>query len=137
MPRSIPGRDPKPDHIIWAGGLVDVSRDAAQLAAGTKQLGSLPIGALVIGVQTQCEVALSGGTPALKFGTTVATGTELVANAAYAATAISTIAAPNTIAGFIAPLTVETPIYAKETGAATAGKVRLNVLYRMANPPGS
>ena len=137
MPRIIPGRDPKPDHIIWGGGLIDCSKDAAQLALGTKQIGTLPIGALVIGVQTQCEVALSGGAPALKFGTTTATTTELVANAAYAAAAISAIIAPNTVAGFVAPLTVETPIYAKETGAATAGKVRLNVLYRMANPPGS
>lgn len=137
MPRSIPGRNPGPDHVIWAGGLVDVAVDAAKLALGTKQLGSFPIGALVFGVQTQCEVALAGGAPALKFGITSATATELVANAAYAAPAISAIIAPNTVASFVAPLTVETPIFAKETGAATSGKVRLNCLYRMANPPGS
>jgi len=136
MPRTFPGKNPPPDHIIWGGGLIDCAIHAAQLAVG-KQLGSLPIGALVIGVQTQCETALAGGAPALKFGTTAATATELVANSAYAAAAISAIIAPNTVAGFVAPLAAETPIYAKETGAATSGKVRLNVLYRMANPPGS
>lgn len=133
MPRNFPGRDPRPDHIIWAGGLIDCAVDAAKLALGTKQLGSLPIGALVLFCQTHAETVLAGGAPALKFGTTVATGTELVANSAYAAATITAPTVPNTVAGFIAPLTVETPIYAKETGAATSGRVRLSVAYRMAS----
>lgn len=131
MPRTYPGRDAKsPQHLSYIEFLVDVSIDAAALAVG-KQYGTLAIGAKLRHVSWTVEVVLAGGAPALKVGTTTATATELIANSAYAATAIVVPTAINTPAGFLAPLTAETPIYAKETGAATSGKVRFQVFYTL------
>jgi hypothetical protein len=124
--RQSPARDAKnPNHIQYQRATVDYgTADAASVnSAAGLQVMTLSKGAFVIGTQVVVEALLAGGTPALKFGTTVG-GADLIANNAYAAVAIGALTVPATQATFALPLAADTPIYARDTGAATtSGKV--------------
>lgn len=125
--RQSPARDARnPNHIQYQRFTVDygAAGDAAAVnAASGLQVGTLSKGAFVVGTQVVVETPLAGGSPALKFGTTVG-GADLIANSAYAAVAIGAYTAPATVATFALPLAADTPIYARDTGAATtSGKV--------------
>lgn len=130
--RTIPGRASSPQHLHVVDVLLDYAVNPTQLNSSAGFLiGNFPVGALILGCSVSVVTALSGGSPAAKFGITSG-GVELVANSAYAAAAIGAITAPNTITGLIDRLTAETPIWYKDTGAATtAGKLWFRAFYSM------
>jgi hypothetical protein len=130
MPKTgIPARDPF-NLAPQLGFLAFSCNPATEALAAGKLKGTLPAGALVLGSFAITETVLAGGAPALSFGTTAATATELRAAASFnAANAISALIAPNTLASFGLRLANDTPIFAKETGAATSGLVHLVIVY--------
>lgn len=123
MPRTIPGREARPQHVGYTRVTMDYAVDGTALNGAGKQIATLSKGAYLLATQMITETVLAGGTPALKIGTTLG-GVDVVASGAYASVATGALVAPATAATFALPLAADTPIYAKDTGAATtSGKV--------------
>ena len=123
MPRTYPGKQARPDHIGFTRCTLDYAVDATALNGAGRQIATLSRGAYVLFTQMITETVLAGGTPALKIGTTLG-GVDLVASGAYGSVAVGAPTVPATAATFALPLAADTPIYAKDTGAATtSGKV--------------
>jgi hypothetical protein len=129
MPRTIPGNQARPDHIGFRRVTLDYAVDGTALNGAGKQITTLSKGAYLLFTQMITETVLAGGTPALKIGTTLG-GVDVVASGAYASVATGVPTAPATAATFALPLAADTPIYAKDTGAATtSGKVTVVLAY--------
>ena len=129
MPRTIPGKQARPDHLGFTRVTLDYAVDGTALNGAGKQIATLSRGAYLVGIIAVTETVLAGGTPALKIGTTLG-GVDVVASNAYASVLTSALLAPATAATFALPLAADTPIYAKDTGAATtSGKVTFILLY--------
>ena len=129
MPRTIPGKQARPDHLGFTRVTLDYALDGTALNGAGKQIATLSRGAYLVGIIAVTETVLAGGTPALKIGTTLG-GVDVVASNAYASVLTSALLAPATAATFALPLAADTPIYAKDTGAATtSGKVSFIFLY--------
>jgi|KBSMisStaDraftv2_1062788.scaffolds.fasta_scaffold94485_2 hypothetical protein len=88
------------------------------------QIGTLPAGALILGINTNVETALVGTTPTFNVGTT-ATGTDIAAGIALTAGTVVTPAA----AALANPLTADTQVWANITGTPTAGDAFVTVQF--------
>ena len=88
------------------------------------QIGTLPAGALILGVNTNVETALVGTTPTFNVGTTAA-GTDIAAGIALTAGTVVTPAA----AALANPLTADTQVWANITGTPTAGDAFVTVQF--------
>lgn len=129
MPRTFPGKSARPDHIGYTRVTLDYAVEATVLNGAGRQIATLDRGAYLLFTQMITETVLAGGTPALKIGTTLG-GVDVVASGAYGAVAIGAPTVPATQATFALPLAAATPVYAKDTGAATtSGKVTVLLAY--------
>jgi hypothetical protein len=88
------------------------------------QIGTLPAGALILGINTNVETALVGTTPTFNVGTTAA-GTDIAAGIALTAGTVVTPAA----AALANPLTADTQVWANITGTPTAGDAFVTVQF--------
>jgi len=88
------------------------------------QIGTLPAGALILGINTNVEVALVGTTPTFNVGTTAA-GTDIAAGIALTAGTVTTPAA----AALNNPVTADTDVYVNITGTPTAGDAYVTVQF--------
>ena len=88
------------------------------------QIGTLPAGALILGINTNVETALVGTTPTFNVGTTAA-GTDIAAGIALTAGTVVTPAA----AALANPLTADTQVWANITGTPTAGDAYVSVQF--------
>ena len=88
------------------------------------QIGTLPAGALILGINTNVETALVGTTPTFNVGTTAA-GTDIAAGIALTAGTVVTPAA----AALANPVTADTQVWANITGTPTAGDAFVTVQF--------
>ena len=88
------------------------------------QIGTLPAGALILGINTNVETALVGTTPTFNVGTTAA-GTDIAAGIALTAGTVTTPAA----AALTNPVTADTDVYVNITGTPTAGDAYVTVQF--------
>jgi len=93
-------------------------------ATQSVQIGTLPAGALILGINTNVETALVGTTPTFNVGTTAA-GTDIAAGIALTAGTVVTPAA----AALANPLTADTQVWANITGTPTAGDAFVTVQF--------
>lgn len=86
------------------------------------KVGTIPAGAVITGINTRVVTAVTGGTPVLGIGTTVALiGASGNLNAVIAEAAGSEFVQPS--ATVAQPLAADTDVYIGTTGGATAGDV--------------
>jgi hypothetical protein len=88
------------------------------------QIGTLPAGALILGINTNVETALVGTTPTFNVGTTAA-GTDIAAGIALTAGTVTTPPA----AALANPVTADTDVYANLAVSPTAGDVYVSVQF--------
>ena len=88
------------------------------------QIGTLPAGALILGINTNVETALVGTTPTFNVGTTAA-GTDIAAGIALTAGTVVTPAA----AALANPLTADTQVWANLAVSPTAGDAFVTVQF--------
>jgi hypothetical protein len=93
-------------------------------ATQSVQIGTLPAGALILGINTNVETALVGTTPTFNVGTTAA-GTDIAAGIALTAGTVTTPAA----AALTNPVTADTDVYVNITGTPTAGDAYVTVQF--------
>lgn len=117
-------------HFLHA----ELAFDTPSLSDGL-QIGTLPAGAMVTGIQVVIDTAFNAGTNNnLTLGTT-ASGADIAASATVVA---GTAGAKTSTAGLTLLLTADTPVFAKyaQTGtAATAGKARVGIQYLAPSKP--
>lgn len=120
---NTPARDPFTNAVISVAG-----RITAQAAGGpttlSVKIGTLPAGALILGINTNVETAIAGSTPTFNVGTTAA-GTDIAAGIALTAGTVTTPAA----AALTNPITADTDVWANITGTPTAGDAFVSVQF--------
>ena len=119
---NTPARDPFNNAVISiAGRITAVSGGGATQSV---KIGTIPAGALILGVNTNVETAITPGTATLNVGTTAA-GTDIAAGIALTAGTVVTPAA----AALANPLTADTQVWANITGTPTAGDAFVTVQF--------
>jgi len=93
-------------------------------ATQSARIGTLPAGALVLGVNSNVETALVGTSPLLHVGTT-ATGQDIATG--IAATAGTAVTAP--LAALVNPIAADTAVWASISGTPTAGDAYVSVQF--------
>ena len=88
------------------------------------QIGTLPAGALILGINTNVETALVGTTPTFNLGTTAA-GVDIAAGIALTAGTVTT----PPIAALVNPVVADTAVWANITGTPTAGDAYVSVQF--------
>jgi hypothetical protein len=105
---------------------------AADTPASTK-IGTIPAGAMILGIASRVVTAVAGGTPVLGIsyvatgGTAPAVGTSGNLQNVMAEAAGSELVFP--LAAAVLPPTTDVDIYVGSTGAATSGDVIVAVLF--------
>ena len=93
-------------------------------ATQSVQIGTLPAGALILGINTNVETAITPGTATFNVGTTAA-GTDIAAGIALTAGTVVTPAA----AALANPLTADTQVWANLAVSPTAGDAFVTVQF--------
>ena len=119
---NTPARDAFTNAVQSINGRITAG--AGGPAVLSVQIGTLPAGALILGVNTNVETALVGTTPTFNVGTTAA-GTDIAAGIALTAGTVVTPAA----AALANPLTADTQVWANITGTPTAGDAFVTVQF--------
>lgn len=119
---NIPARDPFNVGVNSIAGRITAG--AGGPATLSVQIGTLPAGATILGINTNVETALVGTTPTFNVGTTAA-GVDIAAGIALTA---GTVVTPP-IAALVQPLVADTPVWVNITGTPTAGDAYVSVQY--------
>jgi hypothetical protein len=119
---NLPPRDPFTNAVISIAGRITAA--AGGPATLSVQIGTLPKGATILGINTNVETALVGTTPTFNIGTTAA-GTDIAAGIALTAGTVVTPPA----ASLVQPLAADTPVWANITGTPTAGDAYVSVQF--------
>jgi hypothetical protein len=119
---NVPARDMYTGAVQSIGGRITAA--AGGPATLSVQIGTLPAGAMILGINTNVETALVGTTPTFNLGTTAA-GTDIAAGIALTAGTVVTPA----VAALVQPLAADTPVWANITGTPTAGDAYVTVQY--------
>ena len=85
-------------------------------ATQSVQIGTLPVGATILGINTNVETAITPGTATFNLGTTAA-GVDIAAGIALAAGTVTT----PPLAALVMPLAAETQVWANLAVSPTAG----------------
>ena len=119
---NTPARDPFTNAVISISGRITAVSGGG--ATQSVKIGTIPAGALILGVNTNVETAITPGTATLNVGTTAA-GTDIAAGIALTAGTVVTPAA----AALANPLTADTQVWANITGTPTAGDAFVTVQF--------
>jgi len=119
---NTPARDPFTNAVISIAGRITAA--AGGPATLSVKIGTIPSGALILGINTNVETALVGTTPTFNVGTTAA-GTDIAAGIALTAGTVTTPAA----AALTNPVTADTDVYVNITGTPTAGDAYVTVQF--------
>lgn len=119
---GVPARDASVNAVQSINGRITAA--AGGPATLSARIGTLPAGALILGVNTNVETALVGTTPTFNIGTT-ATGVDIAAGIALTAGTVTT----PVLAALTNPVTADTAVYANITGTPTAGDAYVSVQY--------
>jgi hypothetical protein len=119
---NVPARDASSNAVQSIGGRITAG--AGGPAVLSVQIGTLPAGATILGINTNVETALVGTTPTFNLGTTAA-GTDIAAGIALTA---GTVVTPP-VAALVQPLVADTPVWANITGTPTAGDAYVTVQF--------
>ena len=119
---NMPARDPFTNAVISIGARITAVSGAG--AVQSVQIGTLPAGALILGINSNVETALVGTSPLLHIGTT-ATGQDIATG--IAATAGTVTTAP--LAALANPVAADTAVWANITGTPTAGDAYVSVTF--------
>jgi hypothetical protein len=119
---NTPARDAFTNAVQSIGGRITAG--AGGPATLSVQIGTLPAGALVLGINSNVETALVGTTPTFNVGTTAA-GVDIAAGIALTAGTVTT----PPIAALVNPLTADTPVWVNITGTPTAGDAYVTVQF--------
>jgi hypothetical protein len=119
---NTPARDPFTNAVISIAGRITAA--AGGPAVLSVKIGTVPSGALILGVNTNVETALVGTTPTFNIGTTAA-GTDIAAGIALTAGTVTTPA----LAALTNPVTADTDVWANITGTPTAGDAYVSVQF--------
>ena len=119
---NTPARDPFNNAVISiAGRITAVSGGGATQSV---KIGTIPAGALILGVNTNVETAITPGTATLNVGTTAA-GTDIAAGIALTVGTVVTPAA----AALTNPVAADTDVWVNITGTPTAGDAYVTVQF--------
>jgi hypothetical protein len=119
---TVPARDMYTGAVQSIGGRITAA--AGGPAVLSVQIGTLPAGAMILGINTNVETALVGTTPTFNVGTTAA-GVDIAAGIALTA---GTVVTPP-LAALVQPLAADTPVWANITGTPTAGDAYVTVQF--------
>jgi len=119
---TVPARDMYTGAVQSIGGRITAA--AGGPAVLSVQIGTLPAGAMILGINTNVETALVGTTPTFNVGTTAA-GVDIAAGIALTAGTVVTPA----LAALVQPLAADTPVWANITGTPTAGDAYVTVQF--------
>ena len=119
---NTPARDPFTNAVISIAGRITAVSGAG--ATQSVKIGTLPAGALIIGINSNVETALVGTSPLLHVGTT-ATGQDIATG--IAATAGTATTPP--LAALANPIAADTDVYASISGTPTAGDAYVSVQF--------
>jgi hypothetical protein len=119
---NVPARDAFSNAVQSIGGRITAA--AGGPAVLSVQIGTLPAGATILGINTNVETALVGTTPTFNLGTTAA-GADIAAGIALTA---GTVVTPP-VAALVQPLAADTPVWANITGTPTAGDAYVTVQF--------
>ena len=119
---NTPARDPFTNAVISIAGRITAA--AGGPATLSVKIGTIPAGALILGINTNVETALVGTTPTFNVGTTAA-GTDIAAGIALTAGTVTTPAA----AALTNPVTADTDVWVNITGTPTAGDAYVTVQF--------
>jgi hypothetical protein len=119
---NTPARDPFTNAVISiAGRITAVSGGGATQSV---KIGTIPAGALILGVNTNVETAITPGTATFNVGTTAA-GTDIAAGIALTAGTVTTPVA----AALTNPVAADTDVYANLAVSPTAGDAFVSVQF--------
>lgn len=119
---NTPARDPFTNAVISIAGRITAA--AGGPATLSVKIGTIPAGALILGINTNVETALVGTTPTFNVGTTAA-GTDIAAGIALTAGTVTT----PVLAALTNPVTADTDVYVNITGTPTAGDAYVSVQF--------
>jgi hypothetical protein len=122
---STPAREAGYEMMQYICGRNTITADATT----PTKVGTLPAGAVIVGISSKVVTAVTGGTPAFGIGTTAATvGTAGTIVTTMAETAGSEWLLP--LASLVQPLAADTDVYIGAlTGGGTAGDVIITVFF--------
>jgi hypothetical protein len=120
-----PAREAGYEMLQYISGRNVITADAT----APTRIGTLPIGAVIVGISSKVVTAVTGGTPAFGIGTTAATvGTAGTIVTAMAEAAGSEWLLP--LASVVMPLAADTDVYIGAlAGGGTAGDVIITVFF--------
>jgi len=119
---NTPARDPFTNAVISIAGRITAA--AGGPATLSVKIGTIPAGALILGVNSNVETALVGTTPTFNVGTTAA-GTDIAAGIALTVGTVVTPAA----AALTNPVAADTDVWVNITGTPTAGDAYVTVQF--------
>ena len=119
---SIAPRDAFTNAVQAIGGRITAG--AGGPATLSVQIGTLPAGALILGINSNVETALVGTTPTFNVGTTAA-GVDIAAGIALTAGTVTT----PPLAALVNPLAADTTVWVNITGTPTAGDAYVSVQF--------
>jgi hypothetical protein len=117
-----PARDASVNTVQQISGRVTAVSGAG--ATQSARIGTLPAGALILGINSNVETALVGTSPLLHLGTT-ATGQDIATG--IAATAGTAVTPP--LAALVNPVAADTAVWASISGTPTAGDAYVSVQF--------
>jgi hypothetical protein len=117
-----PARDASVNAVQSIAGRVTAVTGAG--ATQSARIGTLPAGALILGINSNVETALVGTSPLLHLGTT-ATGQDIATG--IAATAGTAVTPP--LAALVNPVAADTAVWASISGTPTAGDAYVSVQF--------
>lgn len=119
---NTPARDAFTNAVQSIGGRITAA--AGGPATLSVKIGTLPAGALILGVNSNVETALVGTTPTFNVGTTAA-GVDIAAGIALTAGTVTT----PPLAALVNPVAADTTVWANITGTPTAGDAYVSVQF--------
>jgi hypothetical protein len=119
---NIPARDMYTGAVQSIGGRITAVSGGG--ATQSVQIGTLPAGAMILGINSNVETAITPGTATFNVGTTAA-GTDLAAGIALTA---GTVVTPP-LAALVQPLAADTPVWVNLAVSPTAGDAYVTVQF--------
>lgn len=122
---NTPARDSGYNMMQYISGRNTITADATPAT----KIGTVPAGAVIVGISSKVVTAVTGGTPAFGIGTSLTTvGTAGTIVTAMAEAAGSEWLLP--LASVVMPLAADTDVYIGAlTGGGTAGDVIITVFF--------